>query len=158
MLDGHLGLHRQCRCNCATTSDATVVRPFPVTTANPDGRRQGRRSLLRTHPRSGISHDPSGPVITAAAGCHPVHRWTSCLQNLHAVEGDGAFRHPHETRSENPVQVPSHPRHINSLHSRFKSFLRPFRGPASRHLPGYIDWFIARVARLDPSAAILSGK
>jgi hypothetical protein len=51
-----------------------------------------------------------------------------------------------------------HIQNINSLHSRFKNFLRPFRGPASKYLRGYIDWFIARVAGRDPSAAILSGK
>lgn len=27
------------------------------------------------------------------------------------------------------------------LHERFKTFIRPFRGPATRHLDGYAAWF-----------------
>lgn len=33
---------------------------------------------------------------------------------------------------------------INSLHARWKEFLKPFRGPATRNLDGYARWLIAR--------------
>jgi len=39
---------------------------------------------------------------------------------------------------------------VNSLHSRFEDFMRPFRGPATKNLPGYASWFIARSVRSEP--------
>lgn len=33
---------------------------------------------------------------------------------------------------------------VNSLHARWKAFLKPFRGPATRNLDGYARWLIAR--------------
>jgi hypothetical protein len=41
-----------------------------------------------------------------------------------------------------------HIQNINSLHSRYKDFIRQFKGPASKYLPGYLDWFAARMHRL----------
>lgn len=32
-----------------------------------------------------------------------------------------------------------------SLRSRFAAFIGPFRGPSTRHLPGYVAWFVARL-------------
>lgn len=43
-----------------------------------------------------------------------------------------------------------HIQNINSLHSRYKDFTRPFRGPASKYLAGYLQWFVARVSRKRP--------
>jgi transposase-like protein len=36
---------------------------------------------------------------------------------------------------------------------RFRDFLRPFRGPATRHLPAYVAWFAARHAVSRPAPA-----
>ncbi len=43
-----------------------------------------------------------------------------------------------------------HVQTINSLHDRFERFMEPFRGPATRNLPGYASWFIARSVRTEP--------
>ena len=40
---------------------------------------------------------------------------------------------------------------INSLHDRFERFMEPFRGPATKNLPGYASWFIARSVRTEPA-------
>ena len=37
-----------------------------------------------------------------------------------------------------------HIQNVNSLHSRYGKFIEPFRGPATRNLPGYIAWFVFR--------------
>lgn len=37
-----------------------------------------------------------------------------------------------------------HIQNINSLHDRFERFMKPFRGPATKNLPFYASWFIAR--------------
>lgn len=47
-----------------------------------------------------------------------------------------------------------HIQNVNSLHSRFKDFLRPFRGPASKNLAGYIQWFLACASSINPSDAM----
>ncbi|NKX28588.1 IS1595 family transposase [Rhodobacteraceae bacterium R_SAG6] len=41
-----------------------------------------------------------------------------------------------------------HIQNINSLHSRYEDFIRQFKGPASKYLRGYLDWFAARMHRL----------
>jgi len=43
-----------------------------------------------------------------------------------------------------------HVQTINSLHDRFERFMEPFRGPATKNLPGYASWFIARSVRTEP--------
>ncbi|SEK26181.1 ISXO2-like transposase domain-containing protein [Roseovarius nanhaiticus] len=43
-----------------------------------------------------------------------------------------------------------HIQNANSLHQLYKTFIRPFRGPASKYLDGYIFWFIARSLKWDP--------
>lgn len=35
------------------------------------------------------------------------------------------------------------PQEGDALADRFRSFLRPFSGPAKKHLGGYVDWFVA---------------
>ena len=39
---------------------------------------------------------------------------------------------------------------VNQLHAALKDFFRPFRGPATQYLDGYLAWFIARQHRQDP--------
>lgn len=46
-----------------------------------------------------------------------------------------------------------HIQNINSLHSRYKDFIRLFRGPASKYLSGYLNWFVARQVGIPPTAA-----
>lgn len=43
-----------------------------------------------------------------------------------------------------------HIQNINNLHSRYDAFIKPFRGPASKYLEGYLQWFIARVGKMRP--------
>ena len=43
-----------------------------------------------------------------------------------------------------------HIQNINSLHQLYKTFIRPFRGLASKYLNDYICWFIARSLKHDP--------
>jgi len=72
-------------------------------------------------------------------------------------DGDGAYRlfaraHglPHyqidATHGPRVIQAAFHIQTVNSLHSRFKAFIRPFCGPATKNLSAYIAWFIARLA------------
>jgi hypothetical protein len=72
-------------------------------------------------------------------------------------DGDGAYgifarAHglPHyridTTRGPKVIKAAFHIQTINNLHSRFKAFIRPFCGPATKNLPAYITWFIARLA------------
>jgi len=42
------------------------------------------------------------------------------------------------------IQKAFHIQTVNNLHSRFETFMQPFCGPATKHLPGYAAWFIAR--------------
>lgn len=37
-----------------------------------------------------------------------------------------------------------HIQNVNALHSRLKDFLRPFKGPASKYLDLYVDWYFVR--------------
>ncbi|WP_305511838.1 IS1595 family transposase [Shimia thalassica] len=46
-----------------------------------------------------------------------------------------------------------HIQNINSLHSRYEDFIRQFKGPASKYLSGYVDWFIARQSLISPLEA-----
>lgn len=45
------------------------------------------------------------------------------------------------TRLASPAH---HIQNTNALHARLKDFIAPFRGPASRYLDGYLQWFMAR--------------
>ena len=47
-----------------------------------------------------------------------------------------------------------HIQNINNLHSRYDAFIKPFRGPASRYLEGYLQWFIARVGKMRPDEVL----
>ena len=71
-------------------------------------------------------------------------------------DGDGAYALfaraqglPHyqldATRGPKVIQAAFHIQTVNSLHSRFKAFMRPFCGPATKYLSAYISWFIARL-------------
>lgn len=42
------------------------------------------------------------------------------------------------------IQTAFHIQTVNNLHSRFETFMEPFCGPATKHLPRYAAWFITR--------------
>jgi len=50
------------------------------------------------------------------------------------------------------VQRAFHIQNVNSLHSRYDGFIRPFRGPAAKYLGRYLRWFLLR-AKLGPEEA-----
>jgi hypothetical protein len=72
-------------------------------------------------------------------------------------DGDGAYRifarahgipHYRIDASNGPrvLHGAFHIQTVNSLHNRFKAFIKPFCGPATKNLPAYIAWFITRLA------------
>jgi len=72
-------------------------------------------------------------------------------------DGDGVYRlfaraqgmpHYRIDAKQGPrvIQTAFHIQTVNSLHSRFKAFMRPFCGPATKNLTAYITWFITRLA------------
>lgn len=72
-------------------------------------------------------------------------------------DGDGAYRMFTRSRRMPHYRIDAkhgpkvihgafHIQTVNSLHSRFKAFMKPFCGPATKNLPAYIAWFIARLA------------
>ncbi|SEN68866.1 hypothetical protein [Palleronia pelagia] len=48
-----------------------------------------------------------------------------------------------------------HIQNVNSLHACYKRFIKPFCGPATKNLNGYIRWLEVRLAGVPP-ADILS--
>lgn len=42
------------------------------------------------------------------------------------------------------IQKAYHIQNVNSLHSRYDEFMRPFKGPASKYLKLYLRWFLLR--------------
>lgn len=113
------------------------------------------------------------PVLTLAdraGGRHaerlPDRRAESLIARLEArvrrdavlcSDGDGAYRlfaeaHrlPHyrvgAKRGPRVIERVFHIQTVNNLHSRLETFMRPFCGPATKHLPAYLAWFIARLA------------
>ncbi|MEE8455767.1 MAG: IS1595 family transposase [Limibaculum sp.] len=49
-------------------------------------------------------------------------------------------------RGPRVIQAAFHIQTVNNMHSRFKAFMGPFCGPATKYLPAYLAWFIARLA------------
>ena len=43
------------------------------------------------------------------------------------------------------IDTAFHIQTVNNLHGRFESFMRPFCGPATKNLPGYAAWLVARL-------------
>lgn len=43
---------------------------------------------------------------------------------------------------------------VNSLHARYEAFIKPFCGPATKNLNGYIRWLEVRLAGLQPADVI----
>lgn len=85
-------------------------------------------------------------VAKDAVLCSDGHDGYSALAESQGIE--------HFVIKAKPGQKMASPTHhiqnINNLHSRYKSFIKPFRGPASKYLEGYLDWFVARVSKVQP--------
>lgn len=47
-----------------------------------------------------------------------------------------------------------HIQNVNSLHARYKRFIKPFCGPASKNLNGYIRWLEVRLAGMRPAEIV----
>lgn len=47
-----------------------------------------------------------------------------------------------------------HIQNVNSLHARNGQFIKPFCGPATKNLNGYIRWLEARLAGVKPADVI----
>lgn len=47
-----------------------------------------------------------------------------------------------------------HIQNVNSLHARYSEFIKPFCGPATKNLSGYIRWLEARLAGMKPADVI----
>jgi transposase-like protein len=47
-----------------------------------------------------------------------------------------------------------HIQNVNSLHARYKRFIRPFCGPATKNLNGYVRWLEVRLAGMRPAEVI----
>lgn len=43
---------------------------------------------------------------------------------------------------------------VNSLHARYNKFIRPFCGPVTNYLGGYIRWLEVRIAGVTPAELI----
>jgi transposase-like protein len=76
-------------------------------------------------------------------------------------DGDGAYglfaracRLPHYRLNAKAgprvIDTAFHIQTVNNLHSRFEAFMRPFCGPATKNLPGYAAWFIAKLGGTQP--------
>lgn len=50
-----------------------------------------------------------------------------------------------------------HIQNINNIHSHFKYFMKPFRGPSSKYLTGYANWFVARTKDFPVKQAFIDG-
>jgi transposase-like protein len=78
-------------------------------------------------------------------------------------DGDGGYglfararAMPHYRLSKHGPRVIDtafHIQTVNNLHSRFESFMKPFCGPATKYLPRYSAWFIARLLAGKQAAA-----
>ncbi|MBC58141.1 MAG: hypothetical protein CL814_14590 [Confluentimicrobium sp.] len=44
-----------------------------------------------------------------------------------------------------------HIQNVNSLHARYKRFIKPFCAPATKNLSGYIRWLEVRLAGMQPA-------
>jgi hypothetical protein len=47
-----------------------------------------------------------------------------------------------------------HIQNVNSLHARYKTFIKPFCGPATKNLSGYIRWLEVRLAGMRPAEIV----
>ena len=106
-----------------------------------------KRIPNRNH--STINRALSPMLASNAVLCSDAHPAYRALSKAQGVEHFIVRSKP----GQNTMSVSYHIQNVNSLHSRFKDFLRPFRGPASKNLAGYIQWFLARIGDVSSAEA-----
>lgn len=47
-----------------------------------------------------------------------------------------------------------HIQNVNSLHACYKRFIKPFCGPATKNLDGYIRWLEVRITGVQPAELV----
>nr|WP_231125899.1 IS1595 family transposase [Roseovarius gahaiensis] len=82
-----------------------------------------------------------------------------CTDGLQAYAAFAQYRgNEHFVIKTKPGQKTASATHyiqnINTLHSRYETFIKPFRGPASKYFEGYLRWFIARVSKVRPDEVL----
>jgi hypothetical protein len=110
--------------------------------------RSGARRFQRIPGRSnGAIHMALAPIVAA-----------DCVLCTDGLDGYAAFAKysgmEHCVIKTKPgqktVSKTYHIQNINNLHSRYDEFIKPFRGPASKHLEGYLQWFVGRISKVRP--------
>jgi hypothetical protein len=114
--------------------------------------RSGARCLQRIPNRnhSTIKQALSPMLAPDAVLCTDAHPAYEALSKAQGFEHFIVRSKP----GQKTMSASYHIQNVNSLHSRFKDFLRPFRGPASKNLAGDIQWFLARASSINPSDAM----
>ena len=115
-----------------------------LTVADRGGARRFRRIPGRSN---GAIHMALEPIIAADS--------VLCSDGLDGYAAFAEYRGiEHRVIKAKPgqktVSKTYHIQNINNLHSRYKEFIKPFRGPASKYLEGYLQWFVGRVSKVRP--------
>lgn len=118
-----------------------------LTVANRSGARCFERIPNRNH--STINRTLSPMLATDAVLCSDAHPAYRALSKAQGIEHFIVRSKP----GQKTMSASYHIQNVNSLHSRFKDFLRPFRGPASKNLSCYIQWFLARIGDFSSAEA-----
>lgn len=110
--------------------------------------RSGARRFQRIPGRSkGAVYTALLPLVAKdAVLCSDGHSGYSALAETYGIEHFVIKTKP----NQKSASATHHIQTINNLHSRYKSFIYPFRGPASKYLTGYLDWFVARIGGVRP--------
>jgi transposase-like protein len=116
-----------------------------------------RHGSRRADVLPGLGYKHIGPIL---------HRYVNpdsilCSDKAHAYAkfaGKSKTRHERVAarRGQRVRDQTFHIQNVNSLHSRFKNFVHPFRGPASKYLEAYANWFVFReICRDDAPITLL---
>ena len=108
--------------------------------------------------RAGVLPDRRGQSLVALLTQHIGRDAILCapMPTPHMISSPGTRLSPHcRFHSENGpkvIQRTLHIQTINTVHRRFKDFMDPFCGPATRDLPGYAAWFIPKLTAGEEAA------
>jgi hypothetical protein len=120
----------------------------------PRGLSRWQIPVLVLRDRYGATHTRRLPSLGLPA-FEPVLDQVMASDALLCTDGGAVYRRWAKARGRAVEQVNSrrgirvrdgviHIQNANSYHSRFKDFMKPFRGPATRHLPLYVAWMAFR--------------
>ncbi|WP_092371420.1 IS1595 family transposase [Cribrihabitans marinus] len=116
-----------------------------LTVADRGGAKMVRRIPDRTN--ATICRELDAMVPADAVLCTDAHQ-----AYQHFAKGKGLEHFVVGGKGKAQATASHHIQNINSLHSRYSDFILLFRGPASKYLAGYLDWFVARQIGLTPAA------